>query len=228
MDEHKAAESTGGGPANAAPSVAVTTARIESIRNARRPEQEQILHRAANILNTAIGNARFFERVREASYVRTGWKSSSGRRVSYTREQIADRIAAGRERNTPIDNVINMEIALQVTEPGTYGSATLGHQPIRPGYWFVDECIRKDKAGPLAGHLMHEWLHVSGFYHKYRGPQADVPYVVGRIIRDMLQGQFVDEDDDELWAVLEEGDCGCHEEDDAREEAVEERELPDE
>src|SRR5688572_25835397 len=209
-------------------SVMPTTVNVEDVRNERRPAQEEMLRRAARILETAINDPRFFERVRSASYVRTGWKSSSGRRVAYTRQQIADRIAAGRERNTAIDNVINMELSLRVTPDGVLGSATLGHQPIRPGYRFVDESIRKDKAGPLAGHLMHEWLHVSGFYHKYKGPQDDVPYVVGRIIRDILRGQLIEEDDDELWDLVEKSDCGCHEDEDELAEAVEEQDLPDE
>ncbi len=38
----------------------------------------------------------------------------------------------------------------------------------------------------VAAHWMHEWMHVSGFRHKRAEPDhSDVPYRVGRIVRDV-------------------------------------------
>ena len=45
------------------------------------------------------------------------------------------------------------------------GGTALGCQPIHPARWFVDRCIAAGDAVNLAGHFMHEWMHLSGFYH---------------------------------------------------------------
>ena len=59
---------------------------------------------------------------------------------------------------------------------------------------------------------MHEWCHVSGFYHwpdnKARG---DTAYVVGRLVREALEARYCNEIDPEITALMHdvETDCGC-------------------
>lgn len=196
------------------------------VRNARNAGQREICELAARLLESAVNRSDFLDRVRNADYIRTGWRSSRNRRIAYTPQQVAARIEAGRERKTPVDGVIDVELALRSTPPGTVGSARVGHQPIRPGYRIVNSSARTGKAGALAAHIMHEWLHVSGFYHKYRGQQDDVPYVVGRIVGRILRNHFIEEVDEELLRMVEEEDCGCFDPKDER--APVDEKVPDE
>ena len=40
----------------------------------------------------------------------------------------------------------------------------------------------------MARHLIHEWMHVAGFFHERHGPdQKGVPYVVGDIVRNLAK-----------------------------------------
>ncbi len=102
---------------------------------------------------------------------------------------------------------------------GIVGSAGLGRQPIKPALWFLEQCAKRNDAVSLARHLIHEWLHVAGFFHAGSGPsQDDVPYQVGDIVRKLaktlprtdahlfneLEG-YMDEDDYASY-LLEQGD----------------------
>lgn len=179
--------------------------------------QRRLIERAIARLAEAVGDAGFLRAVAKADYVETRWAQRDGQWRSFTGDEIAARIAEGTERGTAGDQVLDFSFAL-VDLPGpesgkqVLGSTALGRQPIHPATWFVDRCAHAGDAVNLASHFMHEWMHLSGFYHwpdnKARG---DAPYVVGRLVRETLAPTYAAEIDPAITALMHdiETDCGC-------------------
>jgi hypothetical protein len=129
--------------------------------------------------------------VESASYSGgTQFKERNGKILSKTPTEIADIIIQGVERDTEADSDLDMTISPYPHKKGVVGSAVLGKGPIKPALWFLDRCAAKQDAISLARHLMHEWLHVAGFFHSSSGPgQDDVPYQVGDIVREIAKAK---------------------------------------
>ena len=180
-------------------------------------EQARFIERAIARLGEAVADPRFLPAVAAASYVEARWTPLHGRWLALTGAEIAERIAAGRERGSDADGVLEFEFAL-ADLPGpesgrnVLGSTALGCQPIHPARWFVERCRVAGDAVNLASHFMHEWMHVCGFFHwpdnKARG---DASYVVGRIVRETLELRYAGEIDPAITELMHdvETDCGC-------------------
>jgi hypothetical protein len=190
---------------------------LHDVRGASEAQRRFIGH-AVTLLGEALADPGFLPAVAKADYVETRWTPLHGQWRSLTGEEVAARIAAGLERGTdPGDRVLDLSFEL-VDRPGpetghpVLGSTALGCQPIHPSGWFVDRCAAAGDAVNLASHFMHEWMHLSGFYHwpdnKARG---DAAYVVGRIVREALEPKHGAEIDAAITALMhdEETDCGC-------------------
>ena len=173
--------------------------------------------RAVERLGEAVADPRFLAAVAAADYVETRWTPLHGRWRALTGVEIAERIAGGVERGSEADGVLELRFEL-ADLPGpesgkiVLGSTALGCQPIHPARWFLERCRAAGDAVNLASHFMHEWMHVSGFYHwpdnKARG---DASYVIGRIVRDTLEPRYAAEIDPQITALMHdvETDCGC-------------------
>ena len=180
--------------------------------------QRRFIERAVARLDEALAAPGFLPAIAAAHYVETRWTPLHGQWRSLTGAEVAARVAAGVERGSdPGNGVIDLAFEL-VDRPGpetghpVLGSTALGCQPIHPSRWFVDRCAAAGDAVNLASHFMHEWMHLSGFYHwpdnKARG---DAAYVVGRIVREMLEPKHAGEIDPAISALMHdlETDCGC-------------------
>jgi hypothetical protein len=127
-------------------------------------------------------------------------------------------VRAGCERGTEPDGTIDLWLELiDLPAPSSgkqvLGSTALGTTPTRTARWFVDLCAERGDAVNLAGHLLHEWAHVSGFYHwPDNTARGDVAYVLGRLVREALEDRYSHEIDPEITAMMHdaETDCGCH------------------
>ena len=179
--------------------------------------QRRFIERAVARLGEALANRGFLPAVEAADYVETRWTPLHGQWRALTGPEIARRIAEGIERGTKRDGVLDLSfelVDLAGPESGhqVLGSTLLGCQPIHPATWFVERCREAGDAVNLASHFMHEWMHVSGFYHwpdnKARG---DAAYVVGRLVREMLTPKYGAEIDPAITALMHDGetDCGC-------------------
>jgi hypothetical protein len=189
---------------------------LHGVSNATAP-QRAFIARAIARLGEAVANPAFLAAIARADYVETRWTPLHGRWRALTGPEIAERIAGGLERGRQADGVLDFEFALQDV-PGpesgktVLGGTALGCQPIHPARWFVDRCIAAGDAVNLAGHFMHEWMHLSGFYHwpdnKARG---DAAYVAGRIVRETLAPTYPAEIDPDITTLMHdvETDCGC-------------------
>jgi hypothetical protein len=179
--------------------------------------QRSFVERAIGRLQEAVAHPGFLPAVAQADYVETRWTPLHGPWRVLTGEEIADRIGSGIERGSEADGVLEFAFEL-VDLPGpdsghpTLGSTALGCQPILTSRWFVDRCAGADDAVNLASHFMHEWMHLSGFFHwpdnKARG---DTAYVVGRLVREVLEPRHGAEIDASITALMHdrETDCGC-------------------
>jgi hypothetical protein len=189
---------------------------LEDVRGAS-AAQRRFIERAVARLGEALAEPGFLPAVEAADYVETRWTPLHGQWRALTGPEIAQRIAEGIERGTTRDGVLDLSFEL-VDLPGpesgrqVLGSTLLGCQPIHPAIWFVERCREAGDAVNLASHFMHEWMHLSGFYHwpdnKARG---DAAYVVGRIVREKLEPRYGAEIDPAIAALMHDRqtDCGC-------------------
>jgi hypothetical protein len=160
------------------------TVKLHQIINAG-PKQTDIAKRACAALETALNHADFKKRVEAATYKETRWWDRRGNSRSIPVSEIHGYVAGGLERDTTADQEIDIKVKLARMD--SVGSTVPGKLPFRTAYWFINECIAKDDPAPLAGHFLHEWLHVAGFHHyPTNSARDDVPYVLGQIVIDLL------------------------------------------
>jgi hypothetical protein len=157
--------------------------------NATAKNYEDILTRAKQVLEQVMKHADFAPRVKGANY--SGgrqFKESNGNVVTKSADEVLNIILKGIERDTDADEDLDMIIRPYPHKKGVVGSARLGGQPIKPAIWFLERCQNNRDAISLARHLIHEWLHVAGFFHGRSGPdQDDVPHQVGDIVRSIAK-----------------------------------------
>lgn len=174
------------------------------------PRQRAHIDRAIECLTRAVNDPGFAQGVLEARYRETRWQASGGGWQALTPDQILQRVQDGRERATPIDAIIDLRLELIDTEPGVLGSTTLGELPIRPGRRFIDACVDSGDVAHLAGHLLHEWCHVSGFYHHPdNGARGDTAYVLGNLVRAIAERDGGALATPAIAAIIATEDCGC-------------------
>lgn len=179
--------------------------------------QRRFIERAIERLSEALADPGILAAVARADYLETRWTPLHGQWRSLTGAEIAERIERGLERGSEADGALQFSFEL-VDLPGpesgkqVLGSTALGCQPIHPARWFIDRCLAAGDAVNLASHFMHEWMHLSGFYHwpdnKARG---DAAYVAGRLVREALSPTHGAEVDPAITALMHdlETDCGC-------------------
>jgi hypothetical protein len=179
--------------------------------------QRAFVERAIGRLGETLADPGFLPAIARAEYVETRWTPLHGQWRALTGAEIAARIAAGTERGSAPDGVLEFAFELvDLDGPETghpvLGSTRLGCLPIHPARWFITRCAEAGDMVNLASHFMHEWMHVAGFYHwpdnKARG---DAPYVVGRLVRETLEPRYGHEIDPSITELMHdrETDCGC-------------------
>lgn len=157
-------------------------------------DQEKIIRAGCDVIDEVLKDSawdKFAEQVRAADF--SGgqlWRSKDGSVETKSKDAILEIIQHGRERENPsADNEIDIRIELRPHPKGTVGTTALGKNPIKPAYWFVDRCLKQQDAISMARHLMHEWMHVAGFFHSSSGPsQDDVAYEIGDVVRKVAKG----------------------------------------
>ena len=182
------------------------------------PRQDAFVRLAVERLAEAVAQPAFLARIESAGYTETRWAPEQGRWRALTPQEISARVREGCERGTEPDGTIDLWLDLIDLPPPSsgkqvLGSTALGTTPSRTARWFVDLCAERGDAVNLAGHLLHEWAHVSGFYHwPDNRARGDVAYVLGRLVREALAERYSAEIDAEITAMMHdlETDCGCY------------------
>jgi hypothetical protein len=171
------------------------------------PKQQAIAAEACRLLEQALNDPRFPEQVRAATYLETRFRDGLGWR-SIPVADLPGAVAGGAEMGTQADGEIDLEVDLDWFRSGVLGSTIPGVLPFRTAYWFINDCIKYNEPAELAGHFMHEWLHVCGFYHwPDNGARDDVAYNIGNIVRDLARAK--DKGPRLMPDWLNQGSCGA-------------------
>jgi hypothetical protein len=189
-----------------------TTVNIVSIANADE-KHEEIIRAGGRILQAVLKREEFGKEVLAADF--SGGRFFRARDGKVTRKDNSDIlkiIQMGQERSTTGDGILTMKIELRPHRRGVVGSAKLGNQPIMPAYWFVEQCAARSDGISMARHLIHEWMHVAGFFHQSSGPgQDDVPYEIGNIVRKLAKQLAINKElDDDLTGFTTEDSLAAH------------------
>lgn len=183
-------------------------ATLHELRDAG-PKQTAFIKRAVVRLQDALNHRDFEEKLLDAYYEESRWRSTEGRVEHVSADGVLTRVLAGRERATSVDHEIDLVIQLRkFKKKKTLGATVAGKLPISTAYWFINKSIdRDDIAGP-AGHFIHEWMHVSGFFHyPDNSARNDPPYNIGNIVRSIIEDRFGEKGDPEIAKAIEEHEC---------------------
>ncbi|RVQ65508.1 hypothetical protein EKN06_13320 [Croceicoccus ponticola] len=176
--------------------------------------EERFLKDSVILLRRAVGSPGFGGSVRQAAYGYTGWKGMHGSPRALDGDEIWDRIVMGRECGKTADHTLDLAIQIEDMDgPGTthpmIGRTRLGTLPIRTARWFVAQCMDAGDRVNMAAHLMHQWMHVSGFVHGDENKGQDAPSVLARLVRRSLEADHGDEIDAHVTALLTLDVSGC-------------------
>lgn len=180
---------------------------LQSLENAG-PKQQEIASRACELLEQAVNDPRFVQEVLDATYLETRISGADGSTWSVSVKTLPDFVLQGLEQGTAADAEIDLRVVLDGFRRGILGSTLTGVLPFRTAYWFINDCIKYDEPAELAGHFMHEWLHVCGFYHwPTNSARDDVAYNLGNIVRKLARGNTKSESAMPDW--LNGAECGA-------------------
>jgi hypothetical protein len=174
----------------------INVPRIEVRNVARDSREDRIFAAAREVLAEVVNDSRFRTRIVGGSgqqpmqFTASMFRHRDGTVESKNPAQIWNIIRCGIERPptglAAGDREIDLQVLLVPKRRPTVGSTVLGKFPIRTGYWFVNSAIASNDAVSLARHMMHEWLHVAGFFHyPSNSARGDVPYKVGELVREI-------------------------------------------
>ena len=180
--------------------------------------EEAFIRESVRLLREAVSMPGFGASVRKADYGDTQWKGAHGSVRRLSGEEIWQRVQIGQEAGVTGDHTLNLSIAIEELPgpdsdrdgPPVIGATELGTLPIRTARWFLSQCVIAGDHVNMAAHLMHQWMHVSGFVHGADGHDSrDAPAVLGRLVRRALEWNYGDRIDAEITAMLIGGHTGC-------------------
>lgn len=114
----------------------------------------------------------FLAQVLSGSYTYSGYRDDNDILSEVGNSVFVDNIKGGKETYKPVDDVINLEVALERYDPDTKMGYVIPPKPlITTNTNWIDKHVGglgRRKMDPLsvASHWMHEWLHVAGFRHR--------------------------------------------------------------
>jgi hypothetical protein len=196
-----------------------TIVKLQKIENAT-GEQKAFIENVCKLLNrvfedeTGLVNAIKAKEYKQARYKKFGKNPGA---INMSKEGIVQVILEGREAAQQdaekADRVIDLEVKLYPHRKGTVGSTTLGKQPIKPAFWFIERCMSSEKKDgvSMARHLMHEWCHVAGFFHyPDNSARGDVPYVIGDVFRERIKALNKAQLDKDLQEISSENELTAY------------------
>lgn len=174
------------------------TVTLHQIENAG-PKQKDIAKEACLLLEQALNHESFHKRVAEAEFTASWQRTRVDGSTQRTPEEVAQIILMGMEADTDADYEIDLHIRLKRLRSWVIGSTALGRLPITTNYKFINRWIRDNDPASFAAHIIHEWMHVAGFYHKGGNrARGDVAYVIGGIVYDVITEEIFNEPEFEL------------------------------
>jgi len=178
--------------------------------------EERFVRDASNLLRKAVAMPGFGASVRQADYEFTGWQGRHGTRRELDGDEIWDRIVHGRELGHTGDHTLNLSLAIEDLpgpdgDDAVIGQSSVDEMKIVTARWFLSRCIEAGDRVNMAAHLMHQWMHISGFVHCAGASGKDTPAVLARLVRRALEPDFGEEIDARITALiaLDVSHCDC-------------------
>jgi hypothetical protein len=172
------------------------------------------IRQSVALLREAVQAPGFGGSVRQADYSSASWQGRHGNIRELDGEGVWDRIVHGRESGHCGDHALNLSVEIadlpdNADGKGLIGATRIGTLPIFSARWFLARCMAADDRVNYAAHLMHQWMHVSGFVHKRDGDGRDAPSVVSRLVRRTLEPTHGEHIDAQLTALVTLSADGC-------------------
>jgi len=149
------------------------------------PNQVDLANRAAALLQRVVNDQMFASELQHIQFSYIQRVDDDNRP-----EDILTAIINGQEYRTQPDGTIDLTVRLQnfkykgiIPNHKTIGATPVGGPVILTSYFFMNIWVANDDVVSVAGHFMHEWMHVAGYSHlTSAGDQYDVPYAVGYLV----------------------------------------------
>lgn len=158
-------------------------------------KQLALLEEARTILEKVINHDEFKKRVLNFSYpYSTGslwwkkWYTSQGFRWNNgdDRQTIYTKVLSGDEMGTGSDQEIDVKITVYTGDAGVLGYTNPG--TLRT--WINSKFLDTASAAEIAGNLIHEYCHKTGYDHEYYYNslrQYTVPYAIGYLVTEIAR-----------------------------------------
>lgn len=155
--------------------------------NFNRGSVYNILMDAMDLVEIVVNSEAFKEKV-------IGYINSTGNR-NYTRneglsnEEVYLKLMEGKE---VLDQTTPGEMNLYIQQYNRWWSKVIGYTKIGTSKWmWVNWKFYKNfDASEMASNIVHEWIHLMGFYHDSASDHDSVPYAIGYITR-TLAAQYL-------------------------------------
>lgn len=143
--------------------------------------------KAIEMVEIIVNSETFKEKV--IGYINSTGVRSYTRNEGLTNEEIYLRLMNGKEvldRNTP------GEMNLYIQQYNRWWSKVIGYTKIGTSkfMWVNWKFYKNFAASEMASNIVHEWIHLMGFYHDSASDHDSVPYAVGYITRHLVE-QYV-------------------------------------
>lgn len=190
---------------------------LHEVTGASDAEQE-FIRKSVGMLRQAVQTPGFGSSVRQAEYSSASWQGKHGGLRELDGDAIWERIAQGRECGQCADHTLDLAIEVAdlpgpetcaAGEKALIGSTRIGTLPIRSARWFLQRCMERGDRVNFASHIMHQWMHVSGFVHSRGGDGKDAPSVVARLVRRTLESEHGEHIQADITALLTLNEDGC-------------------
>lgn len=171
------------------------------------PAEIEFIRESVALLREAVQAPGFGGSVRQAEYSSASWQGRHGTIRELDGGGVWDRIQQGRESGHCGDHALNLSIEIAdlpdaTAGRGVIGATRIGTLPIFSARWFLERCMMVDDPVNYAAHLMHQWMHVSGFVHRKDEEGKDAPSVVSRLVRRTLEPKHGERIDAQLTALV--------------------------
>tara|TARA_B100001971_G_scaffold215195_1_gene260333 strand:- start:163323 stop:163976 length:654 start_codon:yes stop_codon:yes gene_type:complete len=138
---------------------------------------------AIELVELIVNSETFKEQV--IGYMNTSGQRAFTRNEGLSNEEVYLRLMEGRE---VLDQETPGEMNLYIQQYNRWWSKVIGYTKIGKSKWiWVNWKFYKNfDASEIAGNVVHEWIHLMGFYHDSASDHDSVPYAVGYIARNLI------------------------------------------
>jgi len=139
---------------------------------------------AIELAEIIVNSETFKERV--IGFINTNGERAFTRNKGLTNEEIYLKLMEGKE---VLDQETPGEMNLYIQQYNRWWSKVIGYTKIGTSKWmWVNWKFYKNfEASEMASNIVHEWIHLMGFYHDSASDHDSVPYAVGYITRTLIQ-----------------------------------------